>query len=272
MVSRRSRNRRKRIGKSPPKTEKAPQSGRGARHPRGPANSRVRAKLLRGKPVRFDAEKQSEKQREVPAQWVAEALREGHRVELKDAILTGSLDLQSAHVEQEFILSGGEVRGSVNAFYTRFARWVLFSHVRFQDSVNFKGARFAAELNCTGTHFLKGVTFEDSIIEGSFVSPGAEFGSSEKDPVGFNNCEIRRDAIFVSAVFHGPAQFIDLIVGKQANFSGARFAQLAAFDGAGIDGNLSFSPAGKQRVEFGGEARFHGVKVGGAADFGGGAV
>ncbi len=249
------------------KTEKAPQSGRGARHPRGPANSKVREKLLRGEPVHFDAEKQSEKQREVPAQWVAKALREGRRVELKDAILTGRLGLRSAHVEQEFILLGGEVRGPVSTFYARFARWVLFHNVRFHDSVSFKGARFAAELNCTGTHFLKGVTFGDSIIEGSFDARGAEFGSSEEDPVGFNNCEIRRAANFVSAVFHGPAQFIDLTVGKQANFSGARFERGAAFDQAEIGGSFFFRPEEEQRVEFGGEARFLGVKVGGQANF-----
>jgi uncharacterized protein YjbI with pentapeptide repeats len=233
------------------------------------ANSRIRAKLLRGEPVRFDAEKHTEKQREVPAEWVAEALREGRRVELVNAILTGPLDLQSARVEQEFILLGGEVRGPVNAFYARFARWVAFRDVRFQDSVSLKGARFAAELNCSGTHFLKGVDFQDTIIEGSLVATRVEFGSSKEDQANFNGCEIRCAANFALTVFHGPAQFFSLTVGKQANFSGARFEHKAAFDGAEIGGNLAFSPAGEQRVEFGGEARFHGVKVSGAADFGG---
>ena len=64
-------------------------------------------------------------------------------------------------------------------------------------------------------------------MEGSFTSRGAQFGSSERDPVGFNGCEIRCAAHFVSAVFHGPAQFMDLTVGKQANFSGARFEHSA---------------------------------------------
>ncbi|MCH7987204.1 MAG: pentapeptide repeat-containing protein, partial [Acidobacteria bacterium] len=230
-------------------------------------NVKVYKKLLRSEPVHFDAKKQTEKEREVPAEWVAKALRAGRRVELKDAILTGPLNLQSAHVEQEFILLGGEVRGPVSAFYARFARWVMFHDVDFHDEVSFKGARFAAELNCAGTHFLKSVTFEDSIIEGSFPSSGAQFGSSEKDPVGFNNCEIRCDATFVLAVFHGPAQFLDLTVGKQANFNGARFEGETAFGGAEIGGNFFFRPQGEQRVEFGGEARFHGVKVGGQADF-----
>ena len=256
-----------------------------------PANSKVRAKLLRGKPVHFDAKKETEKEREVPAQWVAQALREGRRVELKDAILTGRLDLQSAHVEQEFILVGGEVRGPVNAVYARFGRWVAFYAVRFHDSVDFKGARFAAELNCTGTDFLKRVTFEDSIIEGSFVSPGAEFGSSEEDPVGFNNCEIRHAADFVSAVFHGPAQFLDLVVGKQANFSGARFEQdvffqrvtvegeagfvgvefqkAVSFEGAEFKASLHFSQPQSSPTTFGGEASFLGLIVGRQANFSG---
>ncbi len=232
-----------------------------------PASSKVRAKLLCSEPVRFDAKKQTEKEREVPAQWVAEALREGHRGELVNAILTGPLDLRSAHVKQEFLLSGGEVRGPVKAFYARFARWVAFNAVRFHDSVGFKGARFAAELNCTGTHFLKGVNFEVSIIEGSFAAPGVELGSSKEDQANFNGCEIRRDATFALADFHGPAQFIGLNVRKQASFNGARFEQGVAFDRAEIGGSFFFRPAGKQRVEFGGKARFHGVKVGGQANF-----
>jgi uncharacterized protein YjbI with pentapeptide repeats len=231
-------------------------------------NAKVYKKLLHGKPVHFDAKKQTEKQREVPSEWVAEALREGRRVELKDAILTGPLDLQSAHVEQEFILLGGEVRGPVNAFYARFARWVLFGAVRFQDSVNFKGTRFAAELNCTGTHFLNGVNFQVSIIEGSFVSPGAEFGSSDEHIADFSGCKILRAANFKLTIFHGPAQFISLIVGGQASFGGVRFRQGATFDGAEISSRFLFAPEGEQRTEFGGDARFSGVKVGGQANFG----
>ena len=225
-------------------------------------------KLLRGEPVRFDAEKQTEKQREVPTEWVAEALREGHRVELKDAVLTGRLDLQSAHVEQEFLFLGGEVRGPVNAIYARFGSWVVFHAVRFQGFAHFRGARFAAELNCSGTYFVGGVTFQDSIIEGSLIAIGAQFGSSKEDATSLNGCEIRCDATFVLAVFHGPAQFLDLTVGKQANFSGARFEHGAVFDQAEIGGGFFFTPEGEQRTEFGGDVRFSGVKVGGQANFG----
>ncbi len=56
-------------------------------------------------------------------------------------------------------------------------------------------------------------------------------------------------------------------MGGQADFSGARFEKEVAFDGAEIGGDFFFRPAEKQRVQFGGEASFHGVKVGGQASF-----
>ena len=228
--------------------------------------SPIHSKLMRGEPVEYDTAL-PEEERKIPSAWVAEALRKGQRVELKNAILTGLLDLRSVHVEEEFILLGGEVRGPIHAFYARFARWVMLHDVSFHDSVNFRGARFADELNCRGSRFLKDVSLEDGTIEGSLIAPAAEFGSSETDNIAFSGCEIGRAVNFKLAVFHGPAQFISLTVRKQANFNGVQFNQKAAFDGAEVGGGLYFRSVEERRVEFVGEARFQGIKVGGNAEF-----
>ena len=222
---------------------------------------------MRGELVHFDEKKQTEKEREIPSAWVAEALRSGLRVELANAILTGPLDLQSTEIEQEFVLVGGEVRGSVDGFYSRFTRWVVFDRVHFHELVNFRGSRFGAELKCALTHFLKGVSFGEATIEGSFNGHDAQFGSSKGDEVDFSGCEIRGAANFRKTVFHGPAQFISMTVGKVATFDGARFEQLAAFDRAQIGGSLFFLPFGEQQVEFGGEAKFIGIKIAGQVHF-----
>jgi len=194
----------------------------------------------------------------IAAEEVVEAIKQGKKVEVINAVIDGPFTLRSTTIENEVTIKSTKFRETVDCSYSTFNQVVDFSESEFEADAIFTMAMVNKDIFLDGGTFKEGADFANLTVAGGFYSRDAVF----KAKVDFNTAEIEGYAGFDRATFAGEANFIATRIGGQAGFTKAVFKAKANFNNAQIEGAAFFKQA-----TFEGEADFGYARIGIAADF-----
>jgi len=250
--------------------------------PRIDSNRGLKEALLNGEPLHFDAA-EPEEQRTVEASWIAEAARTGQAVHVVNAIVLGKLALAYEKIQGRIIVQNCVFREQPNFRRTVFSKITDFKDVTFKMGATFLGATFEDDLDLSRSEFAAGCAeFGDARFSRGFLAveskfriaaafPRTEFGRAARfDRACFEGDANFRGAIFGEAYFpatvfnqgtdfsavsiagvggfrkarfRSTANFTDIHVGAESNFSLACFDGEATFVRARLDGRAKFETA-----------------------------
>jgi uncharacterized protein YjbI with pentapeptide repeats len=228
----------------------------------------------------------------ISSDWIVKRIKEGKNVRLKNALVSGNLDLSNLglpteHVERtnheiinydlsenvkvvtsRIIVTDSRIEDEVNVNNTSFKGRVDFSNTDFFAHVNFLGAQFFGHVNFNGTYFY-GSDFAG--VSADFT--GAKFNGNAVD---FVDAHFSGGALFTDTQFNGKdvsgtsvsfmrAKFIrrdDLCERLQFTDSALFILAPVQFVGADFNGGAIF-----QAAHFDGDANFMDAQFSVGADF-----
>ena len=173
----------------------------------------------------------SDCEREIPAEWVVNALRSGRGMFLENALIIGPFNAQNLVAKRQIVLKGCIVRDSIADFSrTKFEQRADFSGTHFAQGANFARCSFDGDLMLEGCRFSgSGILLLDAEIKRALMAyhlscdPGTQ--------ANFHRCHIHSIAKFAGSVFQGEADFNACRFDGQVTFSGASFVGSTGFGG-----------------------------------------
>lgn len=220
----------------------------------------IREKLLAGQPIHFN-KNQPAKDRIVEAVWLREAALKSVRINLRNAVISGALDLKYLEFAEEVSVIGCEFRDPADFSYTVSKRNLILSGTAFRRGADFRSATMEYGARLNRASFLDGkACFVDLRVLGGFSAVGARLKNRVK--ADFNRARFDKYLIFRGAVFEGETNFDDSVSCFDAEFDSAQFKLKASFSDVKIKGNAHF-----QEAEFNDEVDFAGAEIGGDAGF-----
>ncbi|MDA2912927.1 pentapeptide repeat-containing protein [Acidobacteriia bacterium AH_259_A11_L15] len=262
-----------------------------------PVPESIRKKLLGNDPVHFEGTEPDDA-RTLPAHWIADAARQGKRIDIKNAIISGPLNLQYCTFQEEFSLVSCDILHPADFSYSTFQRNLILSSTTFQQGADFTSATLCYDGDLGETRFISQLrpAFRERLP--------AELGAQIPTPVTASPpADTLRKVLHqlypqqaaqipdekLEEVFRGlllgPAIFRDLHVrgvfsargahfryGVKVNFNRARFEKSAFFRAATFEGEADFTGAHIGRAEFQGatfkqKASFNAARIEGSAFF-----
>lgn len=195
----------------------------------------------------------------IAAEEVVEAIKAGKSVEIVNAVIEGSFNLESVVVKGKITIARTKFKGTVDCSYATFKKVLSLKGSTFEADAKFRASTVEKDifLNDRAT-FQGAANFDDLTVTGVFQGKSITF----KKDATFNGTQIKRDAFFSSTTFEGKVEFISAYFGGDAYFSKAVFKQNAFFASARIEGNASFPSA-----RFKNKAQFRMTRFGGLAEF-----
>jgi uncharacterized protein YjbI with pentapeptide repeats len=231
---------------------------------------------------------ESKREREVDAVLILHAVETGLRVDVRRAIIKGTLELRSINAEAEICLAGCDFKDRARFSYCAFKENVDLSGSIFRKGCCFRAAAIAGELRLIGATFggpiarfddlqVQGVTWMDRVRFNTRTSfRRAKFGKS----AFFRHCRFDGRANFEEAQFSGEAAFTGAVFGHKVSFGSVRILGQAGFIGVSFKNDVSFNAA---RIEshalfrggrgsamvarFDGSADFTACQINSSADF-----
>jgi hypothetical protein len=205
-------------------------------------------------------------------------------IQITNALIDGPIRLEYADIEHLLCLSYCVMKGPVSFQKSHFKKDLSFNGSQFLDRANFQAMKVDGDISCEQTVFERESLWRDAKITEHFHGNKAEFRSKD-GPADFYAMTVGANACFVSAKFHGPANFGLAQIGRElyansaeflhhqakAYFNSLKVAQNAIFKGARFHGPVDFVVAqiGFQFSANGAEflnpeepADFRGMKVG----------
>jgi uncharacterized protein YjbI with pentapeptide repeats len=183
-----------------------------------------------------------------------------HGVYLRNAVISGQLNLRAAEISPEVILKWC-VFQELNLRDSDFKKnlQILSSHIG--QNANFLGFKVAKCAYFNDCIFDKEVNFNRAHIGEEFSVIGVKFLSANQ-AVHFDNLKVAKNALFERVVFHGPLNFRMAEIDGILAMRDAKFWGMAQFDSLKVAHSINFN-----RTEFEGDAHFPKLKVGNFADF-----
>ena len=201
----------------------------------------------------------------IDASLIVECLRNGQPIQIKNAEITGDLDLTS--LGQGDLSESVQVAVPVIITDSHFTGMLISSNIEFKQVVNFSGTQFKNMTDFTQTQFDAGVSFNQSDFggEANFLltqfSGGADFIETHfEQGANFLQARFAKDsnAFFLKTVFDGDTFFDSAFFAAPAIFTQTKFKGSVQFDGAVFQDDASFREASFARaapnetVSFGG--------------------
>jgi len=231
-------------------------------------NSMLREKLLSGEPLHFSADT-PEEARTILGEWLEGAARRSVKIDVRNAVILGAINLEYIVFEEEVSLIGCDFKEPADFSFTAFKRNLILSGTKFRQGASFRAATFEYDAVLNEAKFLaREASFQDLRTHGHFQAQGVTF--VEGILADFSGARLDLSAFFRGAHFEGQASFIDAHFGGQAHFQGAVFKQGVSFEGARIDGSAFFDKKPELNLPaatFAAEASFIGAHFGGQAHF-----
>ena len=191
----------------------------------------------------------------INASLIVECLRNDQPIQIKNAEITGDLDLTS--------LGQGDLSGSIQVAVpviitdSRFTGMVIGSNTEFKQVVNFSRTQFKNLVDFSQTQFDAGVSFNqaDFSSEAYFFltqfSGGADFIETHfRQGANFLQARFAKDsnAFFLKAIFDGDTLFNSALFAAPAIFTQTKFKGSVQFDGAVFQDDASFREASFERA------------------------
>jgi pentapeptide repeat protein len=244
------------------------------------SNARLKASVVEG---HLHLDKQaSEADRTIDASWIVEAVTAGKKVEIRNAVIDGPLDLKGTSIRGQIVLqqcvllgpfelscstlsanlvlSSTTFRGPVDLRNATVECDVVLNRARFEGPVNtFVNMRVKGYLMAVGARFSRTANFDDATF-----GPDVNFNRSVFSRVSFNSVRVNGCAHFEKARFHDEVNFTGLDVEGDLDFGEAQFTvqKAAAFAVLRVGADASFD-----RVVFNDRAFFDGSHISGLASF-----
>lgn len=234
------------------------------------ASEEVKIRIVAGEPVLFQPS-QREADRTIPAEWIEAASRTGVRIEIRNALVTGSLDLKYETIREVVSFTNCRFIQRIDFSYSVFERFLDFSDSTFEQGIIFKGSLLKRDISLDRIKVDAGdVNFTDIQICGLFSAKEASFGAQVT--VTFSRARFEKTVQFQKARFMCKAVFSDIVIGPEAVFGGVIFEEEADFGRAQFLGEALFrgdSAGGLQSAIFKKRADFTAAQFGGHAAFDG---
>jgi uncharacterized protein YjbI with pentapeptide repeats len=229
----------------------------------------VRDQLLSGTAVQFQPD-EPEPARTIEAAWIREAVVAPVRVDVRNAVITGTLDLKYVTLHEELSLVDCRFKELAVISYTDFERNLTLSGSVFEQGATFQSSTAKYDVILLGTSFLAGdAIFTDLHVKGALLADRLRVGKDVVE-VNFNRTRIDRTAYFLECSFEGSASFRGACFGDQAAFQGATF-QSVSFSGAKIGKSAFFRAEPMNNITrgalFEGRADFSDALIGSNAEF-----
>jgi hypothetical protein len=189
----------------------------------------------------------------VEARSLAALGRGNTRVELKDAIIRGPLDLSYRTINQEVSLVNCEFEDRVDFSYSVFKSHLNLQNSVFKKGLNFEGASIDLNGRLDAIKVVSGdAFFRDIHVKGKLNLESAQFDSSVT--VNFAHAHIDNGAYFSDIVVGGEALLSEMRIEGDLVLTRAHFMQDAHFGQTKLAGSLFLESA-----KFDGPVGFAGV-------------
>ena len=195
-------------------------------------NESVRERLLHGMPVYFEAGR-SESERQVESEWIERAATSGLSIDLRYAVVNGTIQLKHATVAGAISLIGCECEDWQSDF-AHFERDVDLGLTRFKGPMNSRCASFDQEVRLQGTRFDSECDISDIDVHHCLCADSSEFAAD----INAHGLRVGRSLIFRKTKFHGATNFAGSRIAGFASFSDSVFDKRALFNGLKIDEGL----------------------------------
>ena len=111
----------------------------------------------------------------IDVEEIIEAIKDGKKVEIINAVIEGDFILKSVNVEGEITIQGTKIKGSLDWSYSTFKRVVNLKHSIFETDATFASVKLEKDIFLNNTTFSGMATFSDIVVIGNFCSPDAIF-------------------------------------------------------------------------------------------------
>jgi hypothetical protein len=226
------------------------------------ATESLHRNLLNGQPVAFDKANENS-QRGVPAAWIREATTKPVKIEIRNALITGPLDLTHSTIERPIFFIGCTFEQRPDFSESIFKEHIIFSNCVFEQGVFFRNATVQTDIILRRSEVRNGIaSFVDANFQGSFDGSGLRFFPNVR--ANFKRATFGRTALFNGAVFEDEACFRNAHFSADAQFQNVVFKQKADYSAVHADGAVSFRAEDTE-----GEGRIPAASFEGQADFSG---
>jgi hypothetical protein len=211
-----------------------------------PSGDEKLRRLREGQPLLFPERCENEDDeaklaRTIQACWIAELADRQTRqlsvsIEIRNAIVVGTLDVQYREFEYEMLLENCDFEGDV-----------LINDCLFLRSVQFRGSHFLRDANFNDTTFKRSADFKSVRIQGIASFMRTTFG----DTAWFNDTQFRKNAYFLRTRFERDADFYDAIFQEFVGFQAAEGKASINLIGADFISGVGFNDARFRALRFG---------------------
>jgi len=195
-------------------------------------------------PDNWSAEKKEE--RPIDAEEIVEAIKDGKKVEIINAVIKGAFILKSVNVEGEITIQRTTIKGPLDWSYSTFKRVLNLENSIFETDVTFASVKLEKDIFLNDAIFSERATFSDIVTMGTFCSLRATF----KNDATFRESNFNKRIEFNNSTFEGESDFTSTRIGGNAYFDDTVFDKLTSFNGAHIEGFALFESATFKDVNF----------------------
>ena len=169
--------------------------------------------------------------------------RVGVPVEIRNAVITGDLDLTGATFAHGLVIKDSEFRGRVKLSRATFEGGLDLRGSHFTRAADFRAARVAGYCDLTLSEFRRSCRFDDARFGGRVSAAGAPFHRATCRRADFGGLVAFTPAsadVPTPTRFEGRVDFSDAHFAGPASFDGAQFGKGVSFRQARFDSSLSF--------------------------------
>ena len=172
---------------------------------------------------------------------------DGEPIDLRGAIIDGTIDLSSAEVRVPLLLGSATIVGSLEADNAHFFAPVDLSGANIRSGIHLHDATFEAGVAANDIQAraadARAVTIRGpAVFDNAEFSANVRFGRSQfENRLSFKNAHLGRLLNFTAAEVQGTASFSSTSVKGETRFTATSFDQRCSFTGCELDDKVDFS-------------------------------
>ncbi len=190
------------------------------------------------------------------AKEIIEAIKNGKKIEIINAVINGQFILRDINVESEITIERTKIKEIIDWSYSTFKGVLSLKNSIFENDAIFIETVLEKDIFLDGAIFQGKAEFSDLTAVGNFYSRFYRRPTTFEEEALFNGTTFKKSIDFSHSIFRGEANFESVRIGGDAEFTQTKFKQLARFNEAQIDGNVLFNGA-----RFNQRAIFNGAQI-----------
>ncbi len=205
-----------------------------------------------------DATDEQKKVNPIAAKEIVEALKAGKAIEIINAVIIGTINLESIFIKGKVIIKNTKIKDPVDSSYAEFKKVLNFENSTFESNVIFKSATLDKDIILNEVTFEGETEFTDMKVKGALYGKSCTFCNN----ANFMATLIESRVVLIGATFIQKAMFTGSQIGDTIFFNYGTFGGEANFGNVHIKGRALFD-----NTTFEHEANFVSAFIGGCAEF-----